>query len=110
MSQPVTAESVLLVAVMTLTGLFLVWLGRHVKRTEDTTLVAGARGATITDPAGLTTLVGTVTMATGVVTVLVGLVHPLLPSPYPGLLWGGYIVVTLALAGWAHWRSKLYTE
>lgn len=104
-----TTESLVLLPVMGLTGLFLVWLGRHIKRTQDTTLVAGARGATITDPEGLTSLVGTVTMVTGVATVFVGLVHPLFPSPLRGLLWGGYIVTTLALAGWAHWNSRNYT-
>ncbi|MBX0286197.1 hypothetical protein [Haloarcula salinisoli] len=105
-----TAESLFLVAVMTVTGLFLVWLGRYIRRTEDLSLVAGARGATVTDAAALTTLVGRVTTATGVLTVLVGLVDPLVGSPERGLLWGGYIVLALALAGWAHWRSREFTE
>jgi len=109
MAASLSTESVVLVAVMTVTGLGLVWLGRHIRRTEDLTLVAGARGATVTDPTGLTALVGAVTAVTGVLTVLVGLLDPLVPSPERGLLWGGYIVATLALAGWAHWRSKAYT-
>nr|WP_276251551.1 hypothetical protein [Halomicroarcula sp. SHR3] len=53
---------------------------------------------------------GTVTVAVGVVTILVGLLDPLVSAPERGLLWGGYIVATLALAGWAHWRSRAYTE
>lgn len=105
-----TAESLYLIAVMTATGLFLVWLGRRIRRTEDLSLVAGARGRTVTDPTGLTKLVGNVTVVTGVVTALVGLLSLLVPSPERGLLWGGYIVATLALAGWAHWRSRAYTE
>ena len=104
-----TTESLVLAIIMAVTGLFLLWLGHHIRRTEDLTLVAGARGATVTDPAGLTRLVGTVTAVTGVVTILVGLLDPLVPPPERGLLWGGYIVGTLALAGWAHWRSKRYT-
>ncbi len=106
----IEAESLFLVAVMTVTGLFLVWLGRHVRRTEDLSLVAGARRATVTDPAGLTRLVGNVTVVTGVATILVGLLDLLIPSPERGLLWGGYIVLALAVAGWAHWRSAKYTE
>jgi len=110
MSVSPTTESVFLIAVMTATGLFLVWLGRYIRRTQDLSLVAGARGETVTDAAGLTALVGRVTVATGVLTVLVGLAHPLVPAPERGLLWGGYIVLALALAGWAHWRSREYTE
>ena len=110
MSVSPSTESVLLVAVTSITGLFLVWLGRYVRRTQDLSLVAGARGVTVTDRAALTALVGRVTVATGVVTILVGLLDPLVPAPERGLLWGGYIVGTLTLAGWAHWRSKAYTK
>ena len=106
----VTTESLVLVVLMTVTGLFLVWLGRHIRRTQDLALVAGARGQTVTDPAALTKLVGTATAVTGVGTILVGLLDPLVPSPERGLLWGGYIVGTLALAGWTHSRSRRHTE
>jgi hypothetical protein len=105
-----TTESLVLVTVMTATGLFLAWLGRYVRRTRDLSLVAGARGETVTDAAGLTALVGRVTVATGALTVLVGLLSLLVPAPERGLLWGGYIVATLTLAGWAHWRSREHTE
>ena len=110
MVQSTATESVFLVAVMTLTGLGLVWLGLYVRHTQDLTLVAGVRGGeTVTDPAALTTLVGRVTVVTGVVTLLVGLLSLLFPSPERGLLWGSYVVAVLALAGWAHWRSREYT-
>jgi len=109
MVQPATAESSVFVAVMAVVGLSLVGLGLYIRWTRDLSLVAGARGETVTDAAGLTALVGTVTLTTGVVTVLVGLVHPLVPAPERGLLWGGYIVTTLALAGWAHRRAAQYT-
>jgi len=92
------------------TGVALVWLGRHIRRTQDLSLVAGARGATVADAAGLTMLVGNVTVVTGVATVLVGLLDPLVGSPERGLLRGGYIVGTLALAGRAHRRSRRYTD
>ncbi|MDS0257839.1 hypothetical protein NDI56_00290 [Haloarcula sp. S1CR25-12] len=104
-----TAESLFLVAIMAVTGLSLVGFGLYVRRTRDLSLVAGARGETVTDAAGLTALVGTATIATGALTVSVGLVHPLVPAPERGLLWGGYIVLTLALAGWAHRRAAQYT-
>ena len=110
MRQPITTDSLFLVAVMTVTGAVLVWLGRHIRRTGDLTLVAGARGETVTDPTGLTKLVGTVTVVTGVGTVLVGLLAPVVGSPERGLLWGGYVVGVLALAGWAHRRSRRYTD
>jgi len=110
MGQSTVPESVFLVAVMAVTGLFLVWLGRYVWQTQDLTLVAGARGQRVTDPAGLTALVGRATVATGVATILVGLLSVLVPTPQRGLLWGGYIVAALALAGWTHWRSREYTE
>jgi len=110
MSQSATAESLILVAVMTVTGAVLVWLGRYIRRTEDLTLVAGVRGETVSDPAALTALVGKVTVLTGVGTVLVGLLAPVVGSPERGLLWGGYIVGVLALAGWAHWQSRRYTD
>jgi len=110
MSVSPSAESVLLIVVMAVTGLFLVWLGRYVRRTQDLSLVAGTHEATVTDTTGLAAFIGAVTIAIGVLTVLVGLVHPLFPAPERGLLWGGYIVLALALAGWAHWRSREYTE
>ena len=108
MLQSATA-ALFLVAATTVTGVVLVWLGRHIRRTGDLTLVAGTRGETVTDPAELTALVGRVTAVTGVATVAVGLLDPFVGSPERGLLWGGYVVGVLALAGWAHRRSRRYT-
>jgi len=75
MSVSTSAESVSVISFMTVTGLFLVWLGRYVRRTQDLSLVAGARDVTVTDTAGRTAFIGAVTAAIGVLTVLVGLSH-----------------------------------
>lgn len=102
-------ESLFVIVVLSLTGLGLVSLGRHLKRTQDVTLVAGFHRDEVADEAALTELIGNVVIVIGIVTVLVGFIDPWLSSTARIVAWSLYVTLTMGLAVWADHRGERYT-
>jgi hypothetical protein len=95
----ISTNTAVVTAVMVLTGVFTGWLGYRIRYRGDVHLIAGYRGDAPADAEALSRVVGRVVLVVAAVTVLAGLIHPMLViSPGAELTyWSGYTAIVLIL-------------
>jgi hypothetical protein len=95
----ISTNTAVVTAVMVLTGVFTGWLGYRIRYRGDVHLIAGYRGDAPADAEALSRVVGRVVLVVAAVTVLAGLIHPMLVIG-PGAeltYWSGYTAIVLIL-------------
>jgi hypothetical protein len=96
-------EIAVVTGTMVLTGIFTGWLGYRIRYRGDVHLISGYRDGMAADTEALSRTVGRAVLAVAAVTVLAGLLYPVLNSGSDVAVtyWSGYAVVVLVLSGYA---------
>jgi hypothetical protein len=108
----ISTNTAVVTAVMVLTGAFTGWLGYRIRYRGDVHLIAGYRGDAPADAEALSRVVGRVVLVVAAVTVLAGLIYPMLVVS-PGAevtYWSGYTAIVLVLSGYAVLTSRQYAD
>ncbi|MBB6645610.1 DUF3784 domain-containing protein [Halobellus sp. MBLA0160] len=108
----ISTNTAVVTAVTVLTGVFIGWLGYRIRYRGDVHLIAGYRGGAPTDAEALSRVVGRVVLVVAAVTVLAGLIYPMLIiSPSAEVTyWSGYTAIVLVLSGYAVLTSRQYAD
>jgi hypothetical protein len=106
----ISTNTVAVTAMMLLTGVFTGWLGYRIRYRGDVRLIAGYQGGTPADAEALSRVVGRVVLGVAAVSVLAGLMYPILAIS-PGAevtYWSGYTAIVVILSGYAVLTSRRY--
>jgi hypothetical protein len=97
-------------ATMALSGVVTGWLGYRIRYYADVHLIAGYRSGMRADTEALARVVGRIVLAVAAVTVLAGLLYPVLKiNPVDEVTyWSGYTIVVVVLSGYAVLASQRY--
>jgi hypothetical protein len=108
----ISTNTAVVTAVMILAGVFTGWLGYRIRYPGDVHLIAGYRDGALADAEALSRVVGRVVLAVAAVTVLAGLMYPMLIIS-PGAevtYWSGYTAIVLILSGYAVLTGRQYAD
>jgi cytochrome c biogenesis factor len=108
----VESETVVVMGVLALGGLFTGWLGYRIRYRSDVSLIAGYDDEISADAEALSRVIGRVVLAVAAITVLSGLLYPVVEGgPIDaGLYWVGYTVIIVVLSGYAVFASQRYVS
>jgi membrane associated rhomboid family serine protease len=103
-------DTAVVTATLVLSGVVTGWLGYRIRYRGDVRLIAGYRSGMRADTETLTRVVGRVVLAVAAVTVLAGLLYPVLSiDPADGVTyWAGYTIVVVILSGYAVLTARRY--
>jgi len=106
----ISTNAAVVTVVMVSTGVFTGWLGYRIRYRGDVHLIAGYQGGTPADAEALSRVVGRVVLAVAAVSVLAGLMYPILAisSGAEVTYWSGYTAIVLLLSGYAVLTSRRY--
>lgn len=110
MSDGIETETAVVTAMMALSGVVIGWLGYRIRHHGDVHLIAGYHDGMRADKEALARVVGRVVLVVAAVTVLAGLVYPVLNTIPPDEVtyWSGYTVVVVLLSGYAVSATRRY--
>jgi len=99
----IETSTAVVTATMALSGVVTGWLGYRIRYHTDVHLIAGYRNGMRADTEALARVVGRVVLAVAAVTVLAGLLYPVLETIPVGetAYWSGYTTLVVVLSGYA---------
>jgi len=106
----IETDTAVVTATMALSGIVTGWLGYRIRYHADVHLIAGYRSGMHADTEALARVVGRVVLAVAAVTVLAGLLYPVLHILPAGEVayWSGYTIVVVVLSGYAVLATRRY--
>lgn len=105
-------DTAVVTGTMVLTGVFTGWLGYRIRYRGDVHLIAGYRDGVTADTEALSRAVGRVVLVVAALTVLAGLIYPVLNTGSAAAVtyWSGYTAIVLVLSGYAVVASRRYID
>jgi hypothetical protein len=112
MATELGTDTAVVTGVMGFSGVLIGWLGYRIRYHGDVNLIAGYRSGMPADTEALSRVVGGVVVIIAVVTILAGLLYPVLDI-VPGdevTYWSGYTIVVLVFSGYAVLATRRYAS